>query len=62
MSDYEYTVDQEYLEGLISSELDAADSWMESDLEQEQADNLKYYYGEPFGNERDGFSQVVTRS
>jgi hypothetical protein len=61
MSDYEYTVDQEYLEGLIGSELDAADSWMESDLEQEQADNLKYYYGEPFGNERDGFSQVVTR-
>ena len=61
MSDYEYTIDQEYLEGVISKELDAADSWMESDLEQEQADNLKYYYGEPFGNEKDGFSQVVTR-
>jgi len=54
-------ITEEDLGTLVSKELDAATSWMDADLADQQADNLKYYYGEPFGNEKDGFSQVVTR-
>ena len=54
-------IDGDYLGQTVRKELDAAGSWMDADLASEQADNLKYYYGEPFGNEEDGFSQVVTR-
>lgn len=32
-----------------------------SELSQQRADGLNYYNGMPFGNERPGFSQVVTR-
>ena len=59
MSDH--TIDDDYIESIVNSELSQAESWMDSDLAQEQADNLKYYYGEPFGNEEEGFSTVVTR-
>lgn len=32
-----------------------------SELSQQRAQGLRYYFGEPFGNERAGKSQVVTR-
>jgi hypothetical protein len=58
----DYTqIDEDFLSEVIEREIADADSWMSADLQQEQADNLKYYYGEPFGNEEDGFSKVVTR-
>lgn len=36
-------------------------SYNMSDLSQQRAQGLKYYFGEPFGNEKKGKSQVVTR-
>jgi len=36
-------------------------SYSVSELSQQRSDALKYYFGEPFGNERRGKSQVVTR-
>lgn len=36
-------------------------SYSQSELSNQRADSLKYYFGEPFGNERRGKSQVVTR-
>jgi hypothetical protein len=36
-------------------------SYSQSELSQQRADSLKYYFGEPFGNEVRGKSQVVTR-
>lgn len=55
------TITEEYLEQIVNQELNDADSWMDAELAGEQAENLKYYYGEPFGNEEEGQSQVVTR-
>ena len=55
------TIDEEYLGSIVDRELASARSWMDTELAEEQADNLDYYYGEPFGNERDGYSQVVSR-
>ena len=54
-------LDEDYIESVVNQEAAAADSWMESDLADEAATNIDYYYGEKFGNEEDGFSQVVTR-
>lgn len=34
---------------------------MGSDLSDLRQENFNYYYGKPYGNERDGFSSVVTR-
>ena len=52
---------EEELSKIVSSELDSAITWMDADLADQQASNLEYYYGEPFGNELEGFSSVVTR-
>jgi hypothetical protein len=54
-------IDLEYVESTVNLELSDAESWMESDLAGEAEKNIDYYNGEPFGNESDGFSQVVTR-
>jgi hypothetical protein len=54
-------IDNEYLADIISKELAHSESWMNSDLAEQQEKALDYYYAEPFGNEEVGFSQVVTR-
>ena len=54
-------ITEDKLSEIVSREVDAADTWMNGELADQQADNLKYYFGEPFGNEETGFSQVVTR-
>lgn len=54
-------IDNDVLASIVSRELDAATTWMNSELAPQQADNLKYYNAEPFGNEKPGHSQVVTR-
>lgn len=49
------------LASIVSLELDNSATWMNSELADQQADNLRYYHAEPFGNEKSGHSQVVTR-
>ncbi len=34
---------------------------MDSDLSDLRQENYNYYYGKPYGNERDGYSSIVTR-
>jgi hypothetical protein len=58
---YDVTIDAEYLGHVVDMEISNADSWMDSDLSEEQEDNLDAYYGRKYGNEEKGFSQVVTR-
>lgn len=57
----DYEIDHDFIGQAVHQELSKAQSWMEADLAEEQSTNLDYYYGLPFGNENDGFSQVVTR-
>lgn len=54
-------IDEEMLGTLVHQELDSADTWMDADLADQQGTNLEYYHAQPFGNEKAGFSQVVTR-
>lgn len=57
----DYTIDSDFLGDAIAKELDAAESWMDADLASEISRNIKYYNGEQFGNEEEGFSNVVSR-
>jgi hypothetical protein len=54
-------IDNDVLSGIVVRGLDNAETWMSSDLADQQADNLRYYFAEPFGNEKAGQSKVVTR-
>ena len=46
---------------VVTREVEKANSWQDTELADQQADSLKHYFGEPYGNEQEGFSQVVTR-
>jgi len=54
-------ITNESLSEVVNRELNAADSWANGDLADQQAEALDYYYGQPFGDEEEGFSSVVTR-
>ncbi len=54
-------ITDEELANIVSREVSSSETWMNSDLSDQVATNLEYYYGEPFGDEKEGFSQVVTR-
>tara|TARA_R110001606_G_scaffold50027_7_gene125694 strand:+ start:101 stop:2086 length:1986 start_codon:yes stop_codon:yes gene_type:complete len=54
-------ITNELLAEVVNRELNAADSWANGDLADQQAEALDYYYGQPFGDEEEGFSSVVTR-
>jgi len=47
--------------GTIDSYEDNVSDHMDSDAAQTRADLLDYYLGERYGNERDGYSSIVTR-
>jgi hypothetical protein len=59
--DPEAKISYEFLAGVINGELGLANGWLNNDLEQEQEEALDLYFGKKFGNEEEGFSQVVTR-
>lgn len=54
-------IDKDVLSEIVSRELHSAETWMNSELADQQANNLRYYFAEPFGNEKKGRSQIVTR-
>lgn len=54
-------IDYDYLASIVNAELSSGNGWLNSDLSNEQEEALDLYYGDKFGNEQEGFSQVVTR-
>jgi len=52
-------MDDDELQGIISSDLEDAVSYIDSDISPVRARGTEYYRGDPFGNEEDGRSQVV---
>lgn len=54
-------MDQEEVRAYVQAFLDDSLDYNASELSNQRADALKYYYGEPFGNERAGKSKVVSR-
>jgi len=53
------TMDDSELQGIITSDLEDAISYIDSDLSPIRAKGTEYYRGDPFGNEEEGRSQVV---
>ena len=56
----EEVMSDEQLQGVISSEINDAISFIDDDIGGNRALATEYYYGEPFGDEEDGRSQVVS--
>ena len=50
----------EELQGIVGKEIDDAIDFIDNWISPERATATKYYRGEPFGNEEDGRSQVVS--
>lgn len=49
------------LVAICEAEIASASGWSSGELADERADALEYYLGEPYGDEVDGRSQIVTR-
>jgi len=56
----EEVMSDEQLQGVISSEINDAISFIDDDIGGNRALATEYYYGEPFGDEEEGRSQVVS--
>ena len=53
-------MDEDELQGIVASELEDARDYIDNTVSPVRASATKYYRGEPFGNEEEGRSQVVS--
>ena len=49
----------EQILAIVDSEVDEGSSFTDSEVSTQRETAMEYFYGEPFGNEEDGRSQVV---
>lgn len=56
----EVGITEEELQGIVASEIDDAVAYIDDIISPERAQAGEYYKGEPFGNEEEGRSQVVS--
>ena len=60
MAEYE-TVDDDRLQAIVSQALESAADYLDEELSPVRVKASEYYAGEPFGDEVEGQSQVVSR-
>ena len=53
--------DDNKLKSILEAEIDDAIGYLETETTDERQQALEYYLGEPYGNEVEGKSQIVTR-
>ena len=53
--------DENKLKSILDSEIDDAIGYLETETTDERQKALEYYLGEPYGNEVEGKSQIITR-
>jgi len=53
-------MDDQKLKAMIASEIQTAMGYLGGELTEQRTKSLEYYFAEPFGNEQDGRSQVVS--
>jgi hypothetical protein len=53
--------DENKLKSILESEIDDAIGYLETETTDERQKALEYYLGEPYGNEVEGKSQIITR-
>ena len=54
-------MDEIELRAIVSSHVSSATGFLDSEITQEREKGLKYYRGDPFGDERDDHSKVVSK-
>jgi len=54
-------ISDEQIASICRSEIDSSSGYAGGEISNERAEALNYYYGEPYGDEVEGRSQVVTR-
>ena len=60
MADYGKKMTKEELAAHLEIEIQNSTGHMNGELSNQREDAMKYYLGEPFGNEIDGRSEIVT--
>ena len=53
-------MDQEQIKGILESEIDDSIGYIDTDTTDERSKALEYYLSNPYGNEVEGRSQIVT--
>ena len=54
-----YDLDDDEILSIVESEINGSSDYMDSEVSSQREKAMEYFYGEPFGNEEDGRSQVV---
>ena len=54
-----YDLDDDEILSIVESEINGSSDYMDSEVSSQREKSMEYFYGEPFGNEEDGRSQVV---
>ncbi len=54
-----HNMTEEEIVNLVESEINGSSDYMDSEISSQREKAMEYFYGEPFGNEEDGRSQVV---
>jgi len=52
-------LDDREIISLVEGEINSSSDFLDSEISSQQAKAMEYFYGEPFGNEEEGRSQVV---
>lgn len=60
MAESRKAMDETEIKALVASEIRNALGYLGSGVAEDRADNWDRYYAKPYGNERDGYSQVVS--
>jgi len=60
MADKRDMMDETELKAIVASELRSALGYMGSQVSEERSENWDRYFAKPYGNERDGYSQVIS--
>jgi hypothetical protein len=52
-------LDDSEIIALVDTEINGSATYYDSEISSQREKSMEYFYGEPFGNEEDGRSQVV---
>jgi len=52
-------LNEDEIVALVNQEVNSSSGFLDSEISNQRKKSLEYFYGEPFGNEEDGRSQVV---
>ena len=54
-----HNLDDDEILAMVEGEINGSSDYMDSEISSQREKAMEYFYGEPFGNEEDGRSQVV---